>query len=679
MTPRPRGRSTQQLARHRRESPRLPLRVEVNTKLTSLRDVLSWVCAFALLTIPLVYAPSLHYVYPVPKMLLFRLSAAMCLALFAVMLHRGSGRPVVRWPTVLLGFLLVWMLLADLFGSWPASSFFGFAPQFEGWLGLMGYAVFYVAGEILEERQIRRLALALTVSGSLVGLLAIMDVTHMFHPWAQGVFGDRAVSTEGNPLFLGAFMAVALPVTAGLVLTRGSVRRRLLFGAAFLLELGGLYFSFGRGAWLGGAVGVVLVLALATKPALAGASKTKAAIVAALVVVVFIFGIVALEPTAARSGFERISSSFDLSHGSTATRLRMWGDAVQLIARRPVLGWGQDTYAAVSPSVRTPELIHLKDFVAYQDRPHNQLLYVAYAGGIPAGLLFAGFMVCALVFGFKAWAREQVAARRLFIAVALAMVLAHVVEVFFSYDLPDTAFPAYIALGYLARYSPLASVSLSSPAWRTAVDRLVRYVAPVACVTAAALFVVLSVRLTAADIAYVRGEEDSANAVQHFSRAVSVAPLDAAYALALGQAYETLAHTPASVGLAARTYIDAQRRMPWDPALQSVLGELYQRTGQLDLAEEVYRTRLSWDPLDELTLFNYAALLVQQQRGAQAVPLLRTYLEVVTHADAEAQYVLGLAYEQQGSRDKALAALREAQRIDPENSAITEAISRIGP
>ena len=89
-----------------------------------------------------------------------------------------------------------------------------------------------------------------------------------------------------------------------------------------------------------------------------------------------------LTPQVSSAGSARVAEAVRTDTGTGATRLVIWEATLRLIAQRPVLGWGEDTFLAEFPAVRPLRLMQL-DSSGYPDRPHNAWLYLAYAGGVP--------------------------------------------------------------------------------------------------------------------------------------------------------------------------------------------------------------------------------------------------------------------------------------------------------
>src|SRR5207253_6585623 len=93
-------------------------------------------------------------------------------------------------------------------------------------------------------------------------------------------------------------------------------------------------------------------------------------------------GILAIRPANPQADFahaivSRIVSSTDVGSGSVASRINTWRDTLPLIAGRPILGWGPDTFGLVYPKYQST--YRQGEFF---DKPHQEVLGVAAAQGL---------------------------------------------------------------------------------------------------------------------------------------------------------------------------------------------------------------------------------------------------------------------------------------------------------
>ncbi|GAB4261493.1 MAG: hypothetical protein Kow00122_18240 [Thermoleophilia bacterium] len=203
--------------------------------------------------------------------------------------------------------------------------------------------LFFFLGYLLpRDRRSVRLALGVFLAAGL--LLALHGLyqyaTHAPMPakWVdvrETNIGTRAYSIIENPNGLGAFLALAATLAAGLAVHRLPGRQRLVAAGVTLVLLAGLAVTFSRGAWLGFIVGFAAMAALDQRRLLAG--MVGAAVLSPLLV-----------PAAFLHRLTFAFSSEYLAKSAAAGRLFMWRAALARIGEHPWLGLGLGTFGGTS-------------------------------------------------------------------------------------------------------------------------------------------------------------------------------------------------------------------------------------------------------------------------------------------------------------------------------------------
>jgi Tfp pilus assembly protein PilF len=88
------------------------------------------------------------------------------------------------------------------------------------------------------------------------------------------------------------------------------------------------------------------------------------------------------------------------------------------------------------------------------------------------------------------------------------------------------------------------------------------------------------------------------------------------------------------------------------------LGNARRATGERDAAADAYRRAGSLDPRSADAANGLGVLLVQQRRAADAIPYFERALQSAPDL-IEARLNLGIAYQESGQRDRALATYRD--------------------
>jgi O-antigen ligase len=344
-----------------------------------------------------------------------------------------------------------------------------------------------------------RLVVAFALSGALVGLLGLLqfaglDLVPLLGrkqcfapdggPCANIVLDGavrRALSVYGHPNNLGLYLGRVWPLAAALATAawnrnQSAMKKSapmpgahttgmkmgqrfsmlnsawlpiLFFVLCSLFSLGGIVVSFSRGAWLGAAAAlVVLVLGIASERWRSVAAHTRWwSVVGGRWSVV---GIAAL----AIIGGLVLTLRGDVTAGSTPIRLLLWREAAGYIWRHP-LGIGLDQFGVYhdpgsGSSLIDPSLIGTSE--QYAAHPHNLLLDIWLRLG-PLGLLAFGWL---LARWFRdGWRAAQVPVTRPLALGALAALVAALVHGLVDnfYFVPDLAITFWLLLALVEHAS----------------------------------------------------------------------------------------------------------------------------------------------------------------------------------------------------------------------------------
>lgn len=333
---------------------------------------------------------------------------------------------------------LMFLLAAVLATIFSVDRFRSFVPSHsrgEGLLTYIAYIAMALAAARLIRQEIHAVLTAVVISAGLIGAVGLgqyygVDLTRWagFEAVPQGqyygleadkpgppVFGVRSYSTLGNPIFLGGYATLLLPVGVGLAML-GTGRRWWGCAVATALLYGAMIGSQTRGAWVASAGGAAILVALMPKSR-AGWRRlaTLAAVFATMTVIM-----VSTRPETFLT--QRAASTFDLGGRSLRVRIYLWKHTLSLIAQRPVLGWGFSNLRGRFPDLGSPEYIELFGLtVMGVDSPHNDLLHIAFSTGV---LGLAAYLWIWVALAFSLWRTLRTRAAMPSLAVALIASLA---------------------------------------------------------------------------------------------------------------------------------------------------------------------------------------------------------------------------------------------------------------
>lgn len=323
--------------------------------------------------------------FELSKVLLLRALSWLLAALWLAdwLLNRDSPWPALRRNPLFapVGLLVVLLGLSTYFAIHPPTSFRGSYLRGQGLLTQVSYALLFlvVASRLRAPEQARRLATAMVFSAApivLLGLLQGMGLDPL------GLVSDArspVYATLGRANFVGAYLALLLPLTAALALTASQPWRR---GWLLLLMVGQqavIAWTLARAAWLAAGTGLVVFVLLWYWPKLTRRKRVWALVGGA--------GAASAGLAAGVYGLLRAAG------GSLAARRTIWTVVWQLIRERPLLGYGPDALELIFPRVYPPQLVYYQGRDVFVDRAHNLLLDWTVTAG------FAGVAAFALVLG----------------------------------------------------------------------------------------------------------------------------------------------------------------------------------------------------------------------------------------------------------------------------------------
>lgn len=350
------------------------------------------------LAVPLVSSPLGFNPFGPPKALALAL-AALCAA-FGLLL---SPPPRPTW-TRPLGLSLAGSLAAYLGVTAlsvatsvdPLRSLTGSYPEYQGLAALVCYAIVgCAAARLWSADPAARTALprAVTVVAVVVAAYAVAQ-RFGIDPLLGGVQAPveelaSVRSTLGNASNLGVYLVVVLPLAAWVLRRPGSVAWRVVGSLTLVLGTLALAWTNSRGAWLG--AGTAAVVWLAFEARAADARRRRVLIVSAAAAAAAAAAAVALVP-----GLGGRVLAASVQSGSGAWRLKLWLATGRMIAARPFLGWGPDSFRLAYQTYRPADVQDSMTLGRVVADPHDALIASAAASGIIAALALGAAFVSGL-------------------------------------------------------------------------------------------------------------------------------------------------------------------------------------------------------------------------------------------------------------------------------------------
>ena len=700
------------------------------------------VIEFGLPAIVLVVPPLInsygYHIYLYPKIAFFRFATLLLLTAWLVdpvnlrgsmadSLRRLLTRPLVL-PALLFAFTHV---LSTITSVSPHLSFWGSHFRAYGICTVLCYVIFFflIILNLNTSRQFERLITVALLASLPVALYGVLQHSGIDPLFPGKDYSGRVISTIGNPIFLGAYLIMVIPLAFGRLLVSlrallregplASPRRSLLlevigYASLLVLQLACLLYTKSRGPWFGllggGLLFAVLVgLRYRMKRLLFIAIVVGVALVALLVALNLPH--TPLEPFTESPYLSRLVLSDNLVAGTGTewVRLLIWQGTLELIKSGPnigftpdplrplrlLIGYGPDTMEVVFPQVYPPGLAHVESREAMADRAHNELLDLVVTTGVLGLLAFLLLMGSFFYYGLSLLRRTRDFKVQITLIALLSAMVAHLIEAQFGLLLPsaDSLLWLYLALVSVMHVTEDATAEperidlIGSTHVEASADNAnrLRSVISLLVVCVIPFFASFSnVNFLLADVYFRQGERFK-NARQYmesisaYDRAIQVFPVEPRLYQHKAAAYYELAQSISDDELEARSQllqagIDALTKalelQPLDPEYHTCMGTLY----------GYWARTVDPSKLKQAVEFYERAFQLSPNRVIYRNELARFYFDAGRYEEAIRQlqlsleidpkfaathYNLGLVYLELGEKDRAEEHFETALLLDP--------------
>lgn len=380
-----------------------------------LAEIQRWTLRAGFFLLPLAYGWNSYDRWVLPKLFAGRLLVLVLLFLLIARALVERRLVLKRTPLDLpVAAFVASAALSTAFATNVNVAIFGVYSRYDGLLTLLTYAaLFWLAVQTLEARDdAAALLTTMLASAYLVAAIAIVQSVAASLPqpsvWLKltdVVQGNvvRAYGTLGQWNVLGGFLAMAWPLAFRELAAARTIAGRILALNVVLVVGVALLLTFSRSSWAGALIGTMAVL-------VGNRAWRDRRIVAAGLVSIAAVGLLAI--ALAASGGSQFEHALFVRGGTIfqpktwEARPLYWGDALKLIASRPIVGYGPDNFGLVFPrfySFRYQEPV---------DKAHAETLQIAATQGV-IGLATYAWLLVAFVLAF--WrGRHQTAAYLIF-------------------------------------------------------------------------------------------------------------------------------------------------------------------------------------------------------------------------------------------------------------------------
>ncbi len=642
--------------------------------------------------VPLLFSRITYDQFDMPKITFFRTVSLIIIFLYAYSIFLGKRREV-RWhPYLIFLFAFVTIsFISTLFSISPATAFFGKYRRFEGSFTFLLYATltFIFLQIFKKEEQIKTLftvGLGAGVLSSFYGILQYFQKDPL--EWGQLPFeAGRAFSTMGNPALYGGLLTLFFPLSIALTLASKDSIKTTLYATSTFLIFFALGVTFNRSGWLASVVALLLLLFFLF---LASWKKklSREPLYNYLFLLLLLFAILGIiqyqsshNPSAPMNVLQRAATLTSLEEGTFAHRIEIWRAAWHSMLKRPILGWGPDTFRLVSRIFQTRKYTSITPNVV-ADNVHNFLLQVGSGTGFTGLLtliLFLGsvlYQALRLILNPPEIKPEEESRYLLNLGILLAGV-AYFINLLFNVSIVGSSLIFWFMIASVLTQSDKAKTISLPPKIKTSSLALFALVG-VGFLSATGIYVSLAHYL--ADYYVVEGARwqsvDPLKAEQNYLLAVNLNPYNERYPSELGKFYLSRAQASQS----KEEYEKAEKWLkravevsPYETDSLIFLADFYRIRGvntknQNDLKKSLQYAERALKICPYLYSGYLEKGLVYQTEGKwrlAAQNLSRTVDLYPGYALGWQQ--LGFVYEKSGEKRKALLAYKKALELEPTN------------
>jgi len=665
---------------------------------------------------PLIFSPSSLWRYDFPKLIFLQIMVVCLLVVWLIKVVSEGRIRLVRTPLNLPVLVFLLAVAISTFASISFhTSFLGEGLKYHGLLTLLIYVfLFYLPIHFFEkERDVKLFLLMVVTSSVVVSVVGLLQhLGFIFGRWHLFFFLDpkRVMGTMGNPVSLGAYLVLVLPLSLALFLGQRESPPRSRFShliawMALPLLVSCLVFTYSRAAWLASFASFgFLLLLLLTLPVAWPARRWRSLFplkrtLLLLVGVLAVFLIFQSLPKFTEfegpsySPAERALSAVNLGEGSIASRLLMWRISLRVVSDYPFFGSGPDTFALAIPPYRPVEYERVIEETARFSSPHNDFLEVAATMGSFGALTYLWVVLSFLGVAFFLMRRvgDELG---LLVAGLLAAALGYLIQVQFSFHYICAAPLFWMLMGTTLALGKIGGF----PSFRTAefgfLPRLSSDARFAICVLAIFLgvgLISLSVGLFIADrqaaraLAYYKtGFYDGAFSAIRYAQKLN--PYEERYLFMETRICRAKAEASNSLFWWERAIEAAQRGLALNPRDRDALATLadthlaaaeagYGRF--LDGAISAYKKLIEFEPNHSQSHYNLGVAyylkgeldeaIVEWEEAARLKP-----------AEIDAYRMMAKVCEEKGDTAVAIWAYKKVLQLNPDNAEAIEGLKRLG-
>lgn len=392
---------------------------------------------------PLLFSPVFVRVFAVPKTYFFQIGTMLAMAFFLLSLlfcYNFTFSYLKTRQKIFLSlgfFLLLSLVISTNFAELPAISLWGGYFRIQGLISFIHYFAFGALCFIYvqqEENNYAKILLTLISSATIASVYGLIQGFNSdFISWQNEELMGRIFGTMSNPNSLALLLSISIPLTLSVFV---AYKWRWLSFSSFLIQFAALFLTQSRGSIIGLTAGIICFFVFTSK------AHWKKGLLKAILILSFValagIGTINFFPESPiiknTPLLNRLVYNFE-NIRSLKVRSVLWSSSYQLALKKPLTGFGADSFQYIYGKNRANELNSLENSNYITDRTHNEFLDILIFFGWPSFLLYMStlisFFYCLHIFIKKHRTFKNVA---LSIGIFSALI-SYLITIFFSFSL----------------------------------------------------------------------------------------------------------------------------------------------------------------------------------------------------------------------------------------------------
>ncbi len=253
------------------------------------------------------------------------------------------------------------------------------------------FLVYAAALRVRDQALVRKLlwiTYVVAIIASAYGVAQYFGV-ELIWPRQLNPYGNRPVSTFGNPNFMSSFLVVVMPVMVADFLFNVTGFPRALLFVGIQLCLGALLATMTRSSWAGLAVALVVLVCYIKRSKAKPLSGMKSLLALMTLIILFWPQSAGNYRPAVLDRVIEVKRATVEAYGSVYQRFLIWIAAFGMVEDHPFLGKGWGCFELFYPFYQGP-LLFVKNLAArtHANNSHNEILeYWSQIGGIGLGVV----------------------------------------------------------------------------------------------------------------------------------------------------------------------------------------------------------------------------------------------------------------------------------------------------